>query len=159
MCRCSRTCAGTPARARLEAVRRRRVAAAGVGCDARGVKRASSVFWGVSAGAATSLAAGVAWADALPPPLFVADFLWFGPAGVVIGVLLVAGAAHIFRRLRAGGRSRGAAFLLAALAFIAADLLCYGVLLSQPRRRGPEPPMPIEAATPAAEGGAPASDG
>lgn len=110
-------------------------------------------------GAAMWLAAGVAWADALPPPLFVADFLWFGPAGVVVGVLLVAGAAHLFRQLRARGRSRVAALLVAALAFVAADLVCYGVLLSLPRRRGPEPPLtPVEAPR-AAEGGASAGDG
>jgi hypothetical protein len=82
------------------------------------------------------LAASVAHADILPPPTFVADYLWFGlPAGPIVGLALIAGVVFLYRRMRRAGKKRGRAAALALVLFVAANLLCYLVALGNRRPR------------------------
>jgi peptidoglycan/LPS O-acetylase OafA/YrhL len=80
--------------------------------------------------------ARVAYADILPPPTFVADYLWFGlPAGPIVGLALIAGVVFLYRRMRKAGKGRGRAAALGLLLFVAANLLCYLVALGNRRPR------------------------
>jgi hypothetical protein len=89
------------------------------------------------------LASGrVAYADIIPPPTFVADYLWFGlPLGPLVGLALIAGVVFLYRRMRKAGKGRGRAAALGLLLFVTADLLCYLLALGHPRPRD-YPPLP-----------------
>jgi len=82
-----------------------------------------------------------AYADVVPLPTMVADYLWFGmPVGPIVGLLLLAGAALLYRRARKAGRGRGRAFAFSLLLFVAGNLLCYALASGQRRTRGNLPP-------------------
>lgn len=66
----------------------------------------------------------------------MADYLWFGlPAGPIVGLALIAGVVFLYRRMRRAGKGRGRAAALGLLLFVAANLLCYLVALSNRRKR------------------------
>ncbi|MEZ4453660.1 MAG: hypothetical protein R3B09_29665 [Nannocystaceae bacterium] len=90
------------------------------------------------AAALAVLTPAVARADVLPPPTLVLDSLYLGAPGIAVLVVLVAAAVLTFRALRRRGWGLGLALGLALVGFVVADLVIYGVLISQ---RSSHPPV------------------
>lgn len=64
-------------------------------------------------------------ADILPTPTFAADYLYFGPLGVVVGLVMLALAIVAGRAVRRQGLA--AAILVGVVTFVALDLVCFFV--------------------------------
>ena len=67
----------------------------------------------------------IARLDIVPPPTGVIDVLYLGPAGVAVGLALLGACVALFVKLRRSGRSRLKATALAAVLFVAGNLLSY----------------------------------
>jgi hypothetical protein len=80
-------------------------------------------------------------ADVLPTPTLALDYLYLGPLGIAVGVVILAAAILVGRALRRRGKGWGMAIAGGIAVFVALDLVVYFLYLNV--LRGPyDRPLP-----------------